>query len=391
MHISAKPVPHIPAPSGARATSAICPPAIRLLVAAPLLVLASCALPPQRSVPPPAPAPAPTLPRVAEPPAPAPAAPVPAPPPTTQAPVPPAPEERGAALRAWVEQQSRLYRVAAPLLINNTELCPQHAKPILGFTAKNRYSFSSGFIEAAQASLGLGDELRVMDVLPGSGAEQAGLRKGDVLVAVEIEPAPQGPGAEHMAAALIGEETQGRDSLHLGISRAGERMAFDIPLTPACAMALDLGNSDDVGSFSDGRRVMLTRGMLGFARSDQELAYALATEIARNEVISDARPAMAELIDRLHTIGSAAASGDAPPATQGHSASDDSTDRLALYLLARAGYDIDGFPAFLDRLDAANGSAAPENPPGADARAAMLEQAVREVKTKKEDGQPLVP
>lgn len=375
-------------------------PVARLLVLMPMLALASCALPPSPASAPPAPvasqAKAPSFP-VPAPPAPAaatPTVPPAAPPPEVvqETPPVPSPVDKGAALRKWVDQQNRIYRVAAPLLINNTELCPRHVKPILGFTAKNRYSFSREFIDAAQSSLGLGEELRVMNVLPGSGAAQAGLREGDVLAAVEIEPAPQGPDAEHMAAALIGEEMQGRDSLHLTVMRAGERMAFDVPLTPACAMALDLGNTEDARSFSDGRRVMVTRGMLDFAQSDDELAYALAREIARNEVTPEARPAMAELIDHLHTIDARTASGDAPAAAQdSYSASDDSADKLAIYLLARAGYDIDGFQSFWERLESAG---QPDLHPAttvASARMPTVDQTIREVKTKKEDGLPLLP
>lgn len=375
-------------------------PAVRLLCLVPVLALASCALPPPTASAPPAPvvsqAKPPSLP-VPTPPGPAvvaPAIPPASPPPEVvqETPPVPSPVDKDAALRKWVDQQNRIYRVAAPLLINNTELCPRHVKPILGFTAKNKYSFSREFIDAAQSSLGLGEELRVMNVLPASGAAQAGLREGDVLVAVEIEPAPQGQDAEHVAAALIGEEMQGRDSLHLTVMRNGERMALDVPLTPACAMALDLGNTDDARSFSDGRRVMVTRGMLDFAQSDDELAYALAREIARNEVMPEARPAMAELIDHLHTIDARTASGDAPAAAQdSYSVSDDSADKLAIYLLARAGYDLDGFQLFWERLESARQRGIRPATTVASAHMPTVDQTIREIKTKKEDGLPLLP
>lgn len=381
-------------------------PAALCVVLVSALVLSSCAVPPARqttaSLPAPAPATQAKAPLPSASPAPAPVAAAPVIPPSSPEPevaqvpepvVPPTPVDKGEALRTWVDQQSRLYRVAAPLLINNTELCPQHARSILGFTAKNRYSFSSQYIDAAQSSLGLGEELRIMDVLPGSGAEQAGVRKGDVLVAIEIEPAPQGPDAEHVAAALIGEEMQGRDALHLTFRRDGERMAFDVPLTPACAIVLDLGNTDDAHSFSDGRRVMVTRGLLNFAQSDEELAYAIAREVARNEIAPDTGIAMKELIDRLHAIDAAESSGDTLPAVKvSYSESDDNADKLALYLLARAGYGIDGFEPFLQRLESATESHTSGNSSIiASTRMATLDQTIREVKTKKNGGLPLIP
>jgi len=74
------------------------------------------------------------------------------------------------ALQSLVAQQDRLYRVAAPLLVNNTELCKGNARNLLGFTAKNKYSYSADLAPAAQKMLGLQEHLQVMGVLAGSGA-----------------------------------------------------------------------------------------------------------------------------------------------------------------------------------------------------------------------------
>lgn len=310
-------------------------------------------------------------------------------------PPPPAPADKESALRNWVDQQGRIYRVAAPLLINNTELCPQHARSILGFTAKNAYSYSRDFIDAARSLLGLGEELQVMNVLPGSGAEQAGIRKADVLVTVEIEPVPQGADAEHEAAKLIGSEMRGRSSLHLTVLRDGEHVAFDVPLTNACAMMLDLGNTDDASSFSDGHRVMITRGMLAFVQSDEELAYALAREIARNELMPSPRPEVAAVIDQLHAIEASAVSGSSAAAPAYPPDLEADADKVALYMLARAGYRIDNFPAFLQRLASLPSSGtgnihAPLRSHEGD-RLSAMDDAIRSIKLKQENGQPLVP
>ncbi|MFX5709827.1 hypothetical protein ABTE34_20280, partial [Acinetobacter baumannii] len=60
---------------------------------------------------------------------------------TTQAPRPVADNPQQAQLRELIAQQDRLYRVAAPLLTSNAQLCRGNARNLLGFTAKNRYSF----------------------------------------------------------------------------------------------------------------------------------------------------------------------------------------------------------------------------------------------------------
>ena len=59
------------------------------------------------------------------------------------------------ALGQMVALQDRLYRIAGPLLINNADLCRNQARNLLGFTAKNKYSYSGEFVDAAQAVLNL--------------------------------------------------------------------------------------------------------------------------------------------------------------------------------------------------------------------------------------------
>ncbi|HWT71068.1 MAG TPA: peptidase M48, partial [Oxalicibacterium sp.] len=71
-------------------------------------------------------------------------------------------------LRTLTTQQDRLYRVAAPLLVSNAPLCRSYARNLIGFSAKNKYSYSADYVRAAQ-TLGFGEQLRVTGVLPDSG------------------------------------------------------------------------------------------------------------------------------------------------------------------------------------------------------------------------------
>ena len=325
-----------------------------------------------------------------------------APPPSTVVEAAPAPEmppvsvDKITLLQTWVNQQERLYRVAAPLLIQNTELCPRHVRNLLGMTAKTKYSYTADFVAEAQTALGLDERLRIMDILPASGAALAGMQKGDILLKVEIEPFPQGPDAERAAASLIGAEIQGRSSLNLTVLRDGERVAVTVPLTPACAMTISLGNSGYVNSYADGHRVMVTRAMLDFVQSDQELAYVLAKEIAHNALSSSARQDMSALIGRLDSLnanvgGDNPAAGIAPYSQE----ADASADKLALYMLVRAGYSIDAVLDFWKRLALAY----PKNiknfhtalHPSTDYRLTVMAEVMKTIETKQKGGLPLLP
>lgn len=259
------------------------------------------------------------------------------------------------ALKARVALQDRLYRVAAPLLVKNPELCKGNARKLLGFTAKNKYSFTPEFVDAAERSFNLGERLQIMSVLAGSGAANAGVRTGDVLLAVEDKAIPQGPNAERLAAGILGPLVNGRDRVRLAVQRNGANLNLSVPLTLACAFGIELGNADHVNAYSDGHRVMITRGMMNVARNDTELAAVIAREMAHSALGHAARMRMhatlGSIIDNLIRVHPDMATMGGTAGVKPFSQEvDTAADTLSLYMLARAGYDIDTARNFWQRL-----------------------------------------
>lgn len=304
------------------------------------------------------------------------------------------------ALRALTAQQDRLYNVAAPLLTSNAPLCRGNARNLLGFTAKNKYSYPSEFVNAAQ-SLGFDDRLQVTGVLPGSGAAKSGVQRGDILQAVADKPLQQGPDAERQAANLLGPlVTNGRAPIKLTVMRNKTQQTVIVPLTLACAFSIELGNADNVNTYADGRRVLITRGMLNFAKSDEELAYLIAKDMAHNSLGHAIRQRMVattgSVIDNLMRAQpdatAAAGTGGIRPYPQ---ELDAAADNLALYMLVRAGYSIDGYAAFWQRLAAQypvnvpNGYTALH--PATAYRLSMIEKSTQTLRAKQTAGKPLTP
>ena len=304
------------------------------------------------------------------------------------------------ALSKMVALQERLYKVAAPLLINNAELCKAQARNLLGFTAKNKYSFSDAYAEAAQNALGYGERLQVSGVLTGSGAARAGLRKGDVLIDADGKLLPTGPNAESGAAAVFGQAIGSRATLAMTIARGNGHQVLNVPVTRACAFRVELGNADNVNSYADGQRVMLTRGMLDFAQSDQAIAYVMAAGMAHNilghAAAQHTTATIGSIIDNLVSvhpdlsllIGSGGMRAMAPEP-------DAAADHLALYLLARAGYGIEHAATFWQHLAARypasvlNGYVA--NHPGTPSRIAAINKTVAEIKARQAARTALLP
>ncbi len=315
-----------------------------------------------------------------------------APTPPVMAPSPPVSNAEQEALRSLVSLQDRLYRVAAPLLVNNTELCKGNARNLLGFTAKNKYSYSTAYVEAAHQAFGLDERLQVMGVWAGGGAFKAGVKPGDSLLAIDDKPLPQGQNAERQAAAILAPLVNSRIRVKLTVMRNGASLPLNVPLTHACAFGIELGNTDNVIAYADGHRILLTRGMLNFARTDEELAYVLAKEMAHNTLGHPQKQRMnatqGGIIDnliRMHpdmsTMVGTAGVKAMPPGL------DTAADTLALYMVARAGYDIDNAPAFWQKLasqypsSVLNGYTAihPDTP----TRLAAMEKTIADIKSKR--------
>jgi hypothetical protein len=304
------------------------------------------------------------------------------------------------ALTKMAVMQDRLYRVAAPLLINNAELCKAQARNLLGFTAKNRHSYPGEYNEAAHIAFGMGERLQVTGVLAGSGAAQAGLRRGDRLISAGAKPLPSGPNASTLAGAVFGPLVSAHPTLPMGIERDGASKQLTIPVTRACAFGIELGNADNINSYADGSRVMVTRGMLNFVRDDDELAYLLAKGMAHNILghASSQRNAstVGSIIDNLVGVrpdtSMLIGSGGIKAMPQDLDAA---ADRLAVYLVARANYNMDDAAPFVKRLASThpatvlNGYVA--NHPATAFRVAAIEKSVAEVKAKKDGKKPLLP
>ena len=302
-------------------------------------------------------------------------------------PAQPQDEER---LRTWVNDQNRLYTVAAPLMIRNVDLCSRNARRILGFTAKNKYSYSSDLVPAAISALGLNDRLRVTKVLPGSGAETAGIAEGDIVIAVNGKPAPEAENAEREAAVLFASESRGQSTIQLTVLRDDQEVSVDVPLTQACAFGVELGDLDSIASFADGYRVLISRGMLGFVQSDTELADVIAHEFAHNLITTRPLPDMSAAIDRYRNIARASLDDgeqyQVPPYAKPVEAR---ADEIALYMLARAGFAIDDYASFWTRLDSATSVVRIHAP--AEERSAAIASTIRAINRKKARGEPLLP
>jgi len=294
-------------------------------------------------------------------------------------------------LSRMAAMQDRLYRVAAPLMINNADLCKTFTRNLLGFTARNRYWYPGEYNEASGVAFGMGERLQVTGVLVGSGAARSGLRRGDQLVSAGGKALPKGPKASNEAGAVFGPLVAAQATLPLVVERNNAERELTIPVTRACGFGIELGNADNINSYADGQRILVTRGMMNFADSDEELAVLIAKGMAHNilghATTTRSGGTIGSVIDNLvrvrpdtsMLIGSSGIK--AMPAEL-----DAAADSLSMFLLARANYRVETAAPFWRRLEKSYPSnvlnAYVANHPATTARLAAIDKAIADIKSR---------
>jgi hypothetical protein len=221
------------------------------------------------------------------------------------------------------------------------------------------------------------------------------LKNGDKLVAVGDVQLPQGPSAEMQAHGVLASLLPEKTSIGMTINRNGQDSTLQVPLTHMCAFGMELGNADAANAYADGHRVLLTRGMLKAFTSNDDIAYVIAGEMARNALGHQAR---------LHTTGTMSATienlshvhpeldklAQAKPPGEDY---DLAADKRALYMLARANYPFDNYLQFWTRISAAGSPAEAYavQHPLTQRRSTAITRVIAEIKGKQAAKKPIQP
>ena len=143
----------------------------------------------------------------------------------------------GLALDRMIAGQTRVMAVAERMRIDGAELCGRKVSPILGLYAADRDSFEElyfylddfdSFFETAEARYGLGDDPRVLAVVPGLPADIAGIQAGDVIVRVDGRKT-------RMQGDIELKKRHVRDGVvRLDVLREGRTIRIDVPAKLGC-------------------------------------------------------------------------------------------------------------------------------------------------------------
>lgn len=174
-----------------------------------------------------------------------------------------------------------------------------------------------------------------------------------------------------------------------------------------CVYEFELSKEKQVNAYADGKKIVVSPAMMNFAETDEELAIVLGHEYAHNIMGHISSKKKNILFGNLLGIAlDAAASsqglstgsafsklGGGLGAMQYSQEFEKEADYAGLYVTYLAGFNIDKAPEFWRKMSLRNEASInnavthPTNPE----RYIALDKTIREIKSKKKKGQPLLP
>lgn len=178
-------------------------------------------------------------------------------------------------------QENRLHRIAYPILRDNEPLCEVKSHRVglrVAFPIDELKEFKDAFIRFHD----LGDHPKVVDILPGSPGERAGLRLGDEVFAFSGKPLPKDTETEDWLKDNLFEPAKKGDTLNLTVLRQGEQLDLTLKPEKTCGYGVKFTSDQRVNAFADGENIYITSGMMRFTNNDNELALVVGHEIGHN-------------------------------------------------------------------------------------------------------------
>lgn len=189
------------------------------------------------------------------------------------------------------EEDGRVARIVYRLATAGRARCSVQA-PVTGFVLQHLSQFQASDRAGMIATLGLDRGPAVIALVPESPAAVAGVRTGDVLLAIDGVALPRDmdvfalfDAAHAHARADAIADLLGQAAVRpftLTILRDGGTRTLRLAPVTACVARVDLARSAQHNAYADGRHVFLTTGLVAMVRSDDELAFIVAHEMAHN-------------------------------------------------------------------------------------------------------------
>lgn len=242
-----------------------------------------------------------------------------------------------AASMAPIDPEFRLAAVGYRLAVANPAQC-DNPPMFTGLMLHNIADYAPGDRAAATELYGLSGGFGVLQVVPDSAAERAGLAAGDEIVAVNGLDLKRFNLAAIRSSASFDRTAKFADYLesalaggpaNLVVRRQSATVDLRLEGQPGCGGRIALIRRGAADAWSDGRYVAVTLAMVDLAADDSELAFVVGHEMAHN-IAHDAA--------RKHPLGGLLLQFGFGAARVKQA--EINADTVAITLMARAGFDL---------------------------------------------------
>lgn len=308
--------------------------------------------------------------------------------------------QREIALKDTRKNYDRLQRVADPILLANVDLCGDKIAPYYGMTFSSLDVIDENYHNVVRRLYGTEVQPTVYYVAAKSPARNT-LKMADMVLEINGKKIKSGKAGLAQVNKYLADEKEIGKTTSFTIDRAGVQKQVTVTPKTACKGKAIVQENSQVNAFADGKNIIMTSGMMGFASKDSELALVIGHELAHNSrkhieskqgnaVVGAIFGAVLTGVTGINMMNLGSGLG-ASAFSQGFEAE---ADYVGLYHTARAGYNIKDAPNFWRRMGAKNPGGihlAGTSHPSTAKRFVALEQTVKEISAKRASGRALKP
>ena len=308
----------------------------------------------------------------------------------------------------FIDQLSLVKSIGYIINSSNADIC-------------NKTDFNSGLTFANENVMGLkiarffpkkinlGSRVSIIDIVENSPADKVGLALGDVILEVEGFTFPEGKNALKKISKHFKDKEE-KPVKRIKIDRKGEILTFNINQKKICNYPIIFTQDKIVNAYADGKSIIMTQGMVDYARDDNEIAMVIAHELAHNDrghldakkkntLLLGSIGFILDLMTIYYSGGTAGGNAEntemwSKIGSQAYSVEfEKDADYGGVYYAYRAGYDISNVKNFWERIGSENPKqiAISSTHPATSERYLQIDKTVKEINKKKKEGLALVP
>ena len=308
----------------------------------------------------------------------------------------------------YIDQMSLVKSIGYRINSLNADICNK-TDFNSGITYANENVIGLKIAKFFPSKLNLGPKVSIINIVKNSPADKAGLTVGDIILELEGFTFPEGKNALKKISKHF-KDFEEKEIKKIKIDRNGEILKFDINQSKICNYPIIFTQDKIVNAYADGKSIIMTQGMVDYAKDDNEIALVIAHELAHNDrghldakrkntLIMGSIGFILDLMTIYYSGGTAG--GDAQNTemwskigSEAYSVEfEKDADYGGVYYAYRAGYDISNVKNFWERIGSENPKqiAISSTHPATAERYLQIEKTVEEINKKKSDGLALIP